>query len=140
MWGKSAVALVAMLLAVAQAQAELKWLPAPGSTDGGAPTATTAGMYTIERATLFSDGNNVIVQIKTKESFPRYGCALSSSQEPNTLFSYSNPYATIAADFLAKAQVAQMNGYKVRFAVNPGTTNWCHPYGIGLWGLDMVVP
>lgn len=140
MWGKAAVVFAATLLVVAQAQAELKWLPAPGSTDGGAPTATTAGMYTIERATLFSDGNNVIVQIKTKESFPKYGCPTTTFQDPNTLFSYSNPYSSMAADMLAKAQISQMNGYKVRLAVNPGTTNWCHGYGLTLWGLDMVVP
>lgn len=126
---KRVITSLLLSLAAAQANAALIWLPSASDATGGAE-------YTIKRVWEYSDGSNIILQVEVNESIPNQGC---TNARPNTLFAYSNPFSSWQQQLANKLTVAQLNGSPIKAVINTGTANWCHNYGLGLWGLEVIV-
>lgn len=114
----------------AEALAALTWMPNATGPAGAAE-------YTIKNVWDYSDGSNLILQVEVNEAASYPGC---SSSAANTFFTYSTPMNAFHETLSNKLLAAEMSGYKIKVAINPGVTNWCHPYGLLIYGLDLVIP
>lgn len=106
------------------------------------PNATdpaNAGEYTVKRVWQYGDGNNFILQVELQgqADVPNYGC---TNARKNTFYMYSNPYSGWQQEMASKITLAQASGYKIKIVSNVGASMWCHNYGIGIWGVEVVVP
>lgn len=120
-------------LACQTATAALTWLPSATDVSGGAE-------YTIKQVYEFSDGSNLITAVEVNEPLPAQQLGCTQPKAATTLFMYASSLTAWQQQLSNKMMAAQMGGYKIKVLTNTGSTNWCHSYGLILWGLEVVVP
>lgn len=113
-----------------EAMAALTWVPNQTDSANGA-------QYTIKRVWDFWDGSNVITQVEVNETVSNFGCTQARA---NTFYIYSQPMTGFHQTVTNKLLAAQLAGHKIRMAMNQGGTGWCSAYGVGLWGVDVIIP